>query len=407
MNFPVFIARRISGVRKNSFSGLIIKIATIAVALSLAVMLLSTAFVNGFKKEITKKVFGFNGHIKIHSYDSNKSMEDQIPISRTMDAYDSIKELEDVAHIQVFANKIGVIKKDEIIEGIVLRGIGSDFNWDEFSNFVIEGQPFIVNDTARSNDILLSSYTAKRLKVKVGDDLIAYFVENRIRYRKFTVVGLYKTGLEDFDERFALIDIAQIQKLNGWEKDDVGGLMVSLNDIGKLTETNEEIYYKHLEHDIRSSTVKETNPGIFDWLELQGTNESIIMILMVIVAIINMITALLILILERTNMIGILKALGASNRNIRGIFLYKAARIIGFGMLFGNIVGLGLSALQYYFHFIKLPEESYYMSYAPVEFNLGIILLINLGTFIIALSALLIPSYLVSWINPVKAIRFD
>ncbi len=407
LNFPFFIARRIAGVRQSSFSGLIIKIATVAVALSLAVMLISTAFVTGFRKEISKRVFGFDGHIKVRSFDANRSFEDKVPISLDKSFYKKIQSLEGVQHVQSFAHKIGVLKNEEIIEGIILKGVASDFDWESFQPYIKEGSPFEVVDSTKTKAILLSDYTAKRLKAKIGDDLLAYFVEERVRYRKFELVGIYKTGLEEYDERFALIDIGHIQKLNKWEKNEVGGVSVILDNYEMMDTINDKIYYSVLDHETKSNTIREINPGIFDWLELQGTNEFIILTLMIIVAIINMITALLILILERTNMIGILKALGANNQSIRRIFLYKAARIIGIGMLIGNLIGIGVCFLQYYFQIIKLDEASYYLSYAPVDFNWWSIILINIGVFVISLLALIVPSYLVSWITPIKAIRFD
>jgi len=393
--------------KQKSFSSLIIKIAIAAIALSLAVMLISTAMVIGFKKEISRKVFGFNGHINITSFDANSSFEDLAPISKDDNFYAYLDTLDGIKNVQVFAHKIGVLKKDESIEGIVLKGVGSDFDWSYFQDYLVEGQAFEVQDSTRINDILVSRYTADRLQLEVNEEILIYFVQQRIRYRKFKVVGIYKTGLEEFDERFALVDIGHIQRLNKWAKDQVGGCTVILDNPDDLEKMNEYIYYQVLGPELRSTTMKQANPGIFEWLELQNMNEIIILTLMVIVATINMVSALLILILERTNMIGILKALGANNQSIRWIFLYNAAYIIGIGLIIGNIIGLGFCATQYYFEFITLPEESYYLSVAPIDFNWLNVLLINLGTFLISLLALIIPSYLVSFIDPIKAIRFE
>jgi len=370
-------------------------------------MLISTAMVIGFKKEISRKVFGFNGHINITSFDANSSFEDLAPISKDDNFYAYLDTLDGIKNVQVFAHKIGVLKKDESIEGIVLKGVGSDFDWSYFQDYLVEGQAFEVQDSTRINDILVSRYTADRLQLEVNEEILIYFVQQRIRYRKFKVVGIYKTGLEEFDERFALVDIGHIQRLNKWAKDQVGGCTVILDNPDDLEKMNEYIYYQVLGPELRSTTMKQANPGIFEWLELQNMNEIIILTLMVIVATINMVSALLILILERTNMIGILKALGANNQSIRWIFLYNAAYIIGIGLIIGNIIGLGFCATQYYFEFITLPEESYYLSVAPIDFNWLNVLLINLGTFLISLLALIIPSYLVSFIDPIKAIRFE
>jgi len=407
MNFPLFIARRIIGGKQSAFSALIIKIAVIAVALSLAVMLLATALVAGFKREISNKVYGFNGHISITNFDRNRSYEDLIPIVQSEGLTKNLYNLEGVSHVQSFAHKVGVLKKDDDIEGIVLKRIGSDFDWSYFNKSLIAGNTFAVNDTARSPKMVVSQFTANRLQLEVGDELLAYFVKDRVRFRKFSVAGIYKTGLEEFDEKFALVDIGHIRHLNKWEDNQVGGLSVFLDDEQEAAAVNDEIYYTILDSETRSRTARSINPGIFDWLDLQNINERIILILMILVASINMITALLILILERTNMVGILKALGAQSSKIRLIFLYNAAYIIGFGLLLGNLLGLGLAAIQHFFGVVTLPEESYYLTVAPVEFNWGLILLLNMGTFAICLFALIVPSFLVSWIQPIKAIRFD
>lgn len=407
MNFPFFIARRITQSRQSAFSALIIKVAIVAVALSLAVMLLATAMVAGFKKEISNKVFGFQGHISITNFDQNRSYEDIYPINKSEELLTGLKSLEGVEHVQEFAHKVGVLKKDDDIEGIVLKGVGSDFDWSYFENSLVEGSVFEVADTGRLDAMVVSQYTAKRLQLEVGDQLLAYFVKDRVRFRKFRVSGIYNTGLQEFDERFALVDIGHIRHLNKWSSEQAGGLSVFVDDEKNAGIINEDIYYTILDHETRSRTARQINPGIFDWLNLQNMNETIIMILMVLVAIINMITALLILIIERTNMVGILKAMGARSSSIRRIFLYNAAYIIGIGLLVGNFIGLGLAALQHYFGIIKLPEESYYLSVAPVEFDWTVILLINLGTFLVSLLAMVIPSFLVSWIDPIKAIRFE
>lgn len=407
MNLPFFIAKRMALGQQKSFSSLIIKIAIAAIALSLAVMLISTALVMGFKKEISNKVFGFGGHIQITSFDANRSFEDLSPISKNETFYPYLDTLTGIKNVQVYAHKIGVLKNEETIEGIILKGIGSDFDWSYFQTYLKEGTTFEVQDSIKSNAILLSQYTANRLGIGVGEEILSYFVQKRIRYRKFKVVGIFKTGIEEVDERFAIVDIAHIQKLNKWEKDEVGGCSVILDDVANLEPMNEYIHYQVLDPDLKSVTVKQLNPGIFEWLELQNMNEIIILTLMVIVAVINMITALLILILERTNMIGILKALGTTNQSIRWVFLYNAAYIIGIGLLLGNLIGLGICALQHYFEFITLPEESYYLSVAPIDFNWLNILIINIGTFLVALLALIVPSYLVSFIDPIKAIRFE
>ena len=409
MNVAYFLTKRMAFGQQKSFSSFIIKIAITAIALSVAVMLITTATVNGFQNEISRKIFGFWGHIHINSFGTNRSYDDLRPISTKQDFYPSMDTIEGISHIQMYAHKAGVMKTDDDIEGIVLKGIGSDFKWDFFQHYIVEGKHFELQDTVRSKNILLSQTTANRLKLKVDDKIIIYFLKEgeRPKPRKFSISGLYKTGLEEYDEKYALIDIKQIQKLNKWNADEVGGFEVFIDDVNELDKFNDMIYMDMLGHDSRSQTIKEINPNIFEWLSLQDMNERVILTLMIVVAIINMITALLILILERTNMIGILKALGADNWTIRKMFLYNTAIIIGLGLFFGNLIGISFCYLQQHFGFIQLPEEAYYISVAPVDINFLTIIMLNVGTMFVCVIAMILPTYLVTRINPIKAIRFD
>ncbi|OWY24787.1 ABC transporter permease [Sphingobacteriales bacterium UPWRP_1] len=406
MNVAWFITRRIAFGKGRSFSGFIITIAVAAVALSVAVMLITTATVNGFQNQISRKIFGFWGHIHISKFDLNQSYEDIHPVSIYQSFYPGLDTVPGIKHIQVYAHKAGIIKTDTEIEGIVLKGIGKDFDWTFFKEYLTDGNIISVTDTVKSNDILISNTTARRLSLKTGDKLAVYFVQDPPLVRKFTISGIYKTGLEEYDEKYALIDIRHIQKLNKWEEDEVGGFEVFLNHTEELNHFSDLIYYQIAGQDLQSQNIREINPNIFEWLELQDMNERVILALMTIVAIINMITALLILILERTNMIGILKALGATNWSIRRIFLYNAMYIVGWGLVIGNVLGLGICLLQQHFGFITLPEESYYLSVAPIDINPVTIIVLNLATMVVCLIALVWPSYLVTAINPIKAIRF-
>lgn len=407
MNTEFFITKRIAFKQNKGFSGFIIKIAIIAIALSMTVMLVTTATVNGFQNEISRKIFGFWGHIHIRNYDANRSYEDVNPIDKNQDFYPAIDTIEGISHIQIYANKAGIIKTDTDIEGIVLKGIGSDYNWDFFQQYMLEGEPFSIQDSSKSNEILISKTTANRLQLTVGDKLVTYFVQDPPRIRKFKISGIYKTGLAEYDEKYALIDIKHIQKLNKWKENEIGGFEVFIDEVDDLDEMSDKIYYEIIDHELLSQNMKEINPNIFEWLKLQDMNETVMISLMVLVAIINMMTTLLILILERTNMIGILKALGATNWTIRKIFLYNASFIIGIGLLIGNFMGLALCFLQKHFGFIRLPEESYYISIAPIEIDLMTIAFLNIGTLLVCIVTLVIPSYLVSKINPIKAIRFS
>lgn len=435
MNLEFFIVRKIAFSSRKSFSSFIIRIAIVAVALSLSTMIIATSMINGFQKEIRNKVLGFWSHMQIVPFSLSSSLQEQA-IYKYQDFYTDSTIIPEARHIQVTALKGGLLKTDDDFEGIILRGVGTDFDWSNMKPYLKQGD-IVKNDTnVGRKDILISLLTAKRLQVGVGDKVTVTFMGNSIRNRPFKVCGIYETGLEEFDSRYAITDISVIQDLNNWGPDSVGGFEVFLKE-GSLFKSRDKSYFitlfggllsqeqlmemrkdpiDVLSDDVYSrinnpqldvQTIKGITPGIFDWLDLQTMNELIILILMIVVAAINMVTALLILILERTNMIGIMKALGAGNISIRRIFLYYSAVIIGVGLLFGNLAGLGVCLVQKYFHLIKLPQESYYLSYAPVELNWWWILILNVGTIAITLLLLILPSMLVSRISPVKAIRFE
>lgn len=432
MNLPYFIARRVAAAGRQSFSRLIIRIAIVAIALSVTVMIVATALISGFKQQISSKIFGFWGHIHITSSSMTRSFE-AMPLAIDQDFYphiDTIRkiyyeeyftflgnEFENyeverstnggIRHIQVFAHKPGIIKTKEDIEGIILKGISTDFDWENMQQYLIEGEAINFSAEKKSEDIIISQQTAKRLKLKLESKFLIHFVQDGEQLRRrFVVKGIYKTGLEEYDQKFALVDIRQLQELLGWRSDQIGGFEIFLDDIQDLEPISQYIYYELIPNDLFAQSIKDKFAGIFEWLELQDINELVILALMVIVSIINMVTALMILILERTNMVGTLKALGSSNWQIRKIFLYHAGFIIGTGVLLGNLMGILLCLAQQYFEFIKLSEADYYLSVAPVNLSIWTIFLINVGTLIITLIFLIIPSYLVTRIEPVKAIRF-
>lgn len=407
MKLEWFIARRMAISEESPFSAFIIKIAILAITLSLGIMIIATSIVYGFKKEISEKIFGFSGHLIVSSFEGNRSIEDANPVAKEQSFYPHIDTLESVRSVEVYAHKAGMLKTDSLFEGLIFKGIDTDFNWDFFGNYLQEGNIFELADSSKSNKILISEYSAQRLKVQTGDKLLAYFPDKRLRYRKFEVSGIYKTGLAEYDKQIALIDIRHIQKLNKWERNEVGGFKITLNELSALETVHDELYYKMTGPELNTQSIRNINPGIFDWLELQNTNERIILSLMVLIGIINMTTALLILILERTNMIGILKAMGADSFSIQKVFLINAAFIIGWGLLWGNLFGLGVCYIQKTFEVIQLPEDSYYLKVAPVYIRWWVVALLNLGTFIISLLALFIPSLMVNWVKPVKAIRFE
>ncbi len=406
MSVERFIARKILFNAPKSFSRYIVSIAIAAVALSLSVMILATALVSGFQQEISGKVFGFWGHVHITKFGFGKSFEDN-PVSIHESSLRHLDTLDNVRHAQVFANKAGIIKTQDQIEGIILKGVGRDFDWDFFKKYLVKGEVFSTTDTAVSRNILISSQTASRLSLDTGNAINIYFIQNPPRVRRLVVSGIYNSGLEEYDKYYALVDIRHVQRLNDWGDSLVSGFEVYLEDVSRLQKTADDIYYNVLGPDLTTQTIKEIYPNIFDWLSLQNMNEVIILFLMTLVAAINMITCLLILILERTNMVGVLKALGTENKSVRKIFLYKASYILGLGLLAGNIIGIGICFLQKYFHVIRLPEESYYVSVAPVDINAAYIILLNAATFIICMLALILPSIIAGRITPVKAIRFE
>ncbi|MGE5425019.1 MAG: ABC transporter permease, partial [Syntrophothermus sp.] len=321
--------------------------------------------------------------------------------------YPSLEKIKGIRHIQVYATKAGIIKTRDQIQGMILKGIGKDYDLSFFKNKMIDGNFPRLPDTGKSNEVVISKSLASLLKLKTGDALRVYFISGSSTLgRKFTISGLYETGLEEFDKLYVIGDIRHIQKLNNWKEDEVGGFEVLINNFKDLDKLG-RIVYKKVGFSLDAKTIKDLYPQIFDWLDLQDINVLIILILMILVAGITMISTLLILILERTNMIGILKALGMNNRGIRKIFLYNATYIIGNGLLIGNLVGFGFCFLQMKFGLLKLPQESYYVSTVPVNIDMTNILLLNAISAIICILMLILPSYIVTRITPVKAIRFS
>jgi lipoprotein-releasing system permease protein len=431
MNLPLFIAKRVSFSTKKTFTGLIVRIAIVAVALSLCVMIISTAIISGFKLQIGEKIFGFWGHIHITSTQINRTTMESVPISANQQFLPEIKNLGRVAyreqvsifgiplpwervkttkggvrHIQSFALKPGIIKTKKEIEGIVLKGIGKDFDWSFFDKFLVEGEKLELPDSA-GNGIVLSKQTATRLELGVGDKFIFYYVRaGEALAKRFIVTGIYKTGLEEYDRKFAIVDLRKVQELLEWEADEVGGFEISVQHLNDMEPISSHIYNEVLPNELYCESIRTKYPAIFDWLALQDINEVVILVLMLVVGLINMVTALMILILERTNMIGVLKSLGQTDWSIRQLFLYNAAYIILLGLFFGNLVGIGFCLIQSKYGLIKLSEENYYLSEAPIDLNLFNILGLNIIALTVILLFLTIPSWLVTKINPVKAIRF-
>jgi lipoprotein-releasing system permease protein len=414
MNLPYFIANRlIKGRREGmTFSRPINVIAIIGIAMGLAVMILAVSILTGFKQQIREKVVGFGSHIQIMNFDSNISFE-TTPISDTQSFIPKIKQIPGIAHVEVFATKAGIIRTEDEIQGVVLKGIGSDFDWSYFKSNMVEGTVFNVTDTGRTDKVIISKKIADMLRLKTGDSFAMLFIQDPPRMRKFTISGIYETSLEEFDKMYVFCDIGHIRKLNGWSDDQVSGFEIYINDFDRLDEmtgkVRDAIGYKVIEEDskFKVTNIRMRFPQIFDWLNFQDVNVVIIILLMLIVAGFNMISGLLILILEKTNMIGVLKSLGSEDRTIRKLFLYQAAYLIGKGLLWGNIIGIGLAFIQLKTGLITLDPSSYYIKTVPVNLQLTHILLLNAGTMAAIIIMLLVPSQLISRITPVKAIKYD
>lgn len=414
MNTELFIAKRIFSDKsvKKSISQPIMTIAIVGIALGLAVMILSVAIVTGFKSEISNKIIGFGSHIQIVNYDTNISFETE-PINKAQSFYTDINDLMGIKNIQEFAIKAGIIKTKTDIQGVVLKGVGADFDWSFFDQNLVDGKSFRVNDSSKTDDILISKFIANLLKLNVGDKIIAYFIQDPMRMRPFVISGIYETSLAEFDEKFALIDIKHIQRLNNWNENQISGFEVLINDFSKLdkmTEDVRDIVGFHFNPDgskLKVLSIKEKYPQMFEWLELTDMNVWVILILMIAVAGFNMISGLLIIILERTSMIGILKAMGTKNWSIRKIFLYQSGFIISKGLIWGNIIGLLICFLQFQFQIFKLDPTSYYLEAVPINLKVWHILALNVGTLFITVLMLIIPSYIISRLSPEKTIKFN
>ncbi len=394
--------------KRKTFSRSFVRIAIVSVALGVVMMILSDAILVGFQRAIRNKIAGFSGHIRVSPLAGNDSWEQQ-PVANYADWLAEIKASEGVRHAQVYATKAGIIQANSQVEGVVLKGVGADFSWDWFDDQMLEGASFRVSDTLKkSNAVLISKYLSNRLSLHLGDLVAVWFVNNNAttRGRRFVVSGIYETGLAEFDQLYALCDIRHIRKLNNWKEDQVAGVEVFATDFNAIDELNARIY-QMLPYDLDARSIKDLYPQMFDWLALQDTNVVVIMVLMILVAGITMIATILILILERTRMIGVFKALGISNNSVSRIFIYHAIRIFGRGLLWGNVVALSLALIQRYTGLVTLPQESYYVSTVPIVIHYGHILLINVGTALICAAMLILPSRIIARIDPVKSIRME
>ena len=413
MNLELFIAKRLvtGKEHKISISAPIIKIAIAAIAIGVVMMLIAIATGTGLKNKIREKVAAFNGHIQISNFDNNNSEVSLTPVSIDQDFYPEFKTVDWVRHVQAVATKGGIIRTADTFEGMLAKGVGTDYDWSTFEEYLVDGRlPDYSGDL--NEEVLVSSLMANRLQLKVGDSFFSFFLRDGDaskppNNRRFEIVGIYDSGFEEFDETYVFVDIRHIQLMNRWEENEIGNFEVFIDDFGQIDEKSNEIYNNTLSV-LDTQNIKSKYFRIFEWIGLFDFNIALIIGIMIIVGGINMITALLVLILERTQMIGILKALGSANWSIRKVFLYNAAYLIGIGLFWGNLIGLGVIFLQNKYRMFKFPNpEEYYIDYIPVYIDVPTILLLNVGVMLLCLLMLLIPSYIITKITPVKAIQFE
>lgn len=410
LNYELFIAKRIIAGKeyKNSISSPIIKIAITAIALGVIIMMISMATGAGLQEKIRDKMSGFKGHIQITNYDNNNSDVSTVPVNKNQDFYPNFTSVDGIKNIQIYASKTGLIRTDTDFEGIVFKGVSTDYDWSFFKDYLVQGK--LPDFTQKRNkDVLLSRTLTNRLKLKLNDTILVSFYKNSSSKlpsnRKYYIKGIYNTGFLQFDKNMMIGDIREVQRLNNWTENQVGGFEILINDFDKAREKGSEIY-NQTDSTLNTTTIISSYPAIFEWIKLFDNNIWFIIIIMILVAGINMITALLVLILERVQMIGVLKALGSSNWGVRKVFLYNATYLILKGLFWGNLIGFIILGVQYYFGILRLDPETYYVSKVPVSLHLANIIFLNFGTLLLCFLMLLIPSYIITKIQPSKSIRF-
>ena len=414
MNFPFFIAKRIYSDHgdRRKVSRPAIRIATIGVAIGLAVMIVTVSVVLGFKHTIRDKVVGFGSHIQVQNMLTFLST-DSSPICIDDSVMTFYSQISGVKHVERYIYSQGILKTDDDFLGVVFKGIGPEYDLEFLRQHLTEGEMPVFSDTASTNKILVSKMIADKLRLKAGDRIFAYFIGESVRTRRFTITGIYQTNMTRFDEALCFTDLYTTRQLNGWEDYQCSGAEITVNDFDQLQATADEFVEKvnrQTDQDFNtysSQTIFEAYPQVFNWLELLDINVWIILVLMVCVAGFTMISGLLIIILERTQMIGVLKALGARNKTIRHTFLWFSAFIIGQGLLLGNVLGIGIILLQNFTGLVKLDPQTYYVSEAPMEMNIPLFLLLNIATLLICVFVLIAPSYLISHIHPAKSMRYE
>lgn len=411
MNISSFIARRIAFNQQKSFSRFIIRLSIVATVISVAVMIITLSFVNGFQQTVSGKVFSFWGHLRIeYRQPLRANIAEEEPIEKNDALIQSIRHNREIQSIYPFATKYAILKTPDEMEGVLLKGFDTTYDFSHLRSFLKEGRWIHFNHSSYSREILVSTYTASQLKLKLNDRVLIYFVrkDGTLRPDKLTIAGIYKTGIEDYDKIFALGDIKLIQRLNGWKNNEIGGYELFLTDYRKMDQVSNQIYANDLfPQDWETKTIHQIYPNIFDWLNIQDTNQNILITIMVIIAIINLITCLIILVLERLRMVGTLKAIGARNWTVQKIFLHQASIITFTGIVIGTVLALLLLWLQLKTGFLRLPEDAYYVDRAAVKIEWWQVLLVDAGTLIVTVLVLFVPSFIVKKVQPIKAIHFS
>ena len=405
MNLAYFISRRISNDSQSSFSSVISKIAVVSIAVSLAAMILAFFILGGFKETIKNKVFNFKGHLEVTKYNFGNALDEQA-VSTNSDFAHFYKDIDYIDHIQSFAHKAGLLKTKEEVQGVIFKGVGRDFDTTRFAPNIVEGRLFDFIDTTYSQEVIISKKISRSLRLNVDDDVFISFVQNPPRTRKLHITGIYETGLEEFDKQLIIGDIGLVQRMNTWADTLIGGYEVFIKDPDRMTEAEEDLF-DIIDMNLFVDKISDKYVQLFDWLNLLNQNVAVFLGLLLVVSVINMISILLILIMERTNMVGVLQALGSPRKQIKKIFIYNGMLLIAKGLLWGNVVALSVAFIQDKFKVIPLDPENYYMYFVPIHWDFTMLITLNLLTFIVVSLALGIPTLVISRIKPIAAIKFD
>lgn len=404
MNITRYISNKMSDTGSESFSASVTKIAIISIAIGLTIMIVSFSILEGFRNQIQSKIFSFAAHLQVSKYDTNNSFEGN-PISvRAVE--NDLKPVKEIDYYQPFAFKTAIAKSGDEVLGLIVKGVDKTYRMEPMQKNLVAGKIITFTDTAASNDIMISQQIANKLLLKIGDKATFYFIQDPPRVRRFTVVGIYKTGLEEFDQTYVIGDIQHIRDLNKWEDTLAGGYEVVLKDFAKIDTVANEVF-ERMDYDLKLEKITDQYAQLFDWMKLLKKNVIIFLVLIIFVATFNMISTVFIMILERTNMIGLLKALGATDRQIRSIFFFKGLNLTLKGLFWGNIIAFGFCYIQDRFHLIPLDPENYYMETVPIYWDFPVFALLNIITLVLTMLSIVIPTYMITRIKPVNAIKFD